>query len=59
MTLNGHASKLFKNVFYDGLTKAKGEINMANRTTLKLHFDTISIEWLKSKLYYVFYHQRI
>ena len=47
-----YTSKLFKNIFYDVQTEGKGEINTAYITTLKSHFDTISIEWLKSKLFY-------
>ena len=27
--MNGHRSKLFKNIFYDVQTEGKGEINMA------------------------------
>ena len=29
VTMHGHTSKLFKNIFYDVQTKGKGEINMA------------------------------
>ena len=49
VTMIKHTYKLSKNVFNDFLTKSKGGINMDNKTTPKMSFDTISVKGRKSK----------
>ena len=41
-----------KNILNDVQNEGKGEINTAYLITLKLYFDTISVERLTSKLFY-------
>ena len=50
VTMNGHTSKLFKNIFYDGQTEGYGLMQLLQI----LHFDSLSIEWLKVS-YYIFH----
>ena len=41
VTMNGHTSKLFKNIFYDVQTEEKVGVIRLNIPTSKLLFDTI------------------
>ena len=51
VTINVHTSKLFKSILNDVQTKGKGEIIWLNISTLKMYFDTISVEVQKSKFF--------
>ena len=43
MTMNGHTSKLFKNIYYDVKTVGKGEINTAELLK-NFHFDKLQLK---------------